>query len=322
MCFRILQHFAVLAADSCSPGFYAVSTEDGQECLPCSMCEPGQGVTIPCSHSNDTVCNNCSEGYFSRLTPSGRQCTKCESCAPEQIETSPCTSTQNSVCGDCSKGYFLYVDNDGAACTRCSQCPTDVVAVHWIECAEAGEPLHNQCAPGKCTILYAPATGIFPSALCVGEWTGVASSTVTAVHTTSSTATMARPTRLPTNHGMFVPMASYQYPTIDLPPSPTAPKAIAIASIVFTVATLSVFIIALFCLVCPCEKYCKVCYSSTKKACRRCLRRDSKKGPHEIQANARHPISKYTWFSKAEKSESILKADHDLTIALIIGHTK
>lgn len=141
---------------------------------------------------------------------------------------------------------------------------------------------------------------IFPSALCVGEWTGVASSTVVAVHTTSSTATITRPTRLPTNHGMFVPMASYQYRTIDLPPSPTAPKAIAIASIVFTVATLCVFIIALICLVCPCEKYCKVCYSSTKKACRRCLRRYSKKGPHGIKANARHPTSKYTWFSKAE----------------------
>lgn len=143
----------LVATDSCSSGFYAVSTEDGQECLPCSVCEAGQGVAIPCSHFNDTVCNNCSQGHFSRLLLSGRECTKCESCAPEQIETSPCTSTQNSVCGGCSKGYFLYVDNDGAACRRCSQCPTAVVAVHWIECVEAGEPLNNQCAPGKCTIL-------------------------------------------------------------------------------------------------------------------------------------------------------------------------
>lgn len=143
----------LVATESCSPGFYAVSTKDGQECVPCSVCEAGQGVVTPCGSFNDTECSNCSEGYFSRLTASGQECTQCESCSPERIETSPCTSTQNSVCGRCSGGYFLYVDNDGSACRPCSLCPAGIVAVRWIECAEAGEPLHNQCAPGKSTIL-------------------------------------------------------------------------------------------------------------------------------------------------------------------------
>lgn len=103
----------------------------------------------PCTGHSDTACSECAGGRFSKLTTSGRECTECESCTPERIESSPCTSTQNSICGHCSGGYFLYVDSDGSECRRCSPCPPDQVVIHWIECAEAGEPVDNQCAPGK-----------------------------------------------------------------------------------------------------------------------------------------------------------------------------
>ena len=134
--------------NSCSPGFYAFNSSS-KECVQCRVCGPGEGIAAPCGGFNDTRCITCPEGQFSSLTIGGRECTECESCVPERTMSSPCTATQNSICGRCSQGYFLYVDSQGSECRRCSRCPTDRAVVHWIDCAEAGEPVDNQCAPGE-----------------------------------------------------------------------------------------------------------------------------------------------------------------------------
>jgi hypothetical protein len=102
--------------------------------------------------------------------------------------------------------------------------------IHWIDCAEAGEPVDNQCAPG--------------------EWTPATSSTVVVISTSTvkPTIKVAGKTRLPTDHGMFVPMATYQSKTSERPQDSQAPRNIAIVSIVFTVATSLAFLVAVGCL--------------------------------------------------------------------------
>jgi hypothetical protein len=112
----------------------------------------------PCGGFNDTLCSGCRRGQFSSLTVNGRECMECESCLPQRTVSSPCTATQNNICGRCSEGYFLYVDNQGSECRRCSRCPVDRVVIHWIDCAEAGEPVDNQCAPGESTVSRALAS--------------------------------------------------------------------------------------------------------------------------------------------------------------------
>ena len=136
--------------ESCLPGFYHNPAADQPtDCIPCSVCEAGQGTAALCGGDNDTQCTDCPGGQFSKLTPRGRVCVVCESCAPSRTEASPCTPTQDSICGLCNRGYFLYVNNNGSECLRCSKCPTDRAVLHWLECEEAGELENNQCAPGK-----------------------------------------------------------------------------------------------------------------------------------------------------------------------------
>ena len=154
---------------TCSTGFYYNSTlpdHDAQSqnattgtCEPCSVCEQGEGVLIPCTNTSNTVCEPCLEGQeysFYNSTSKSRQCSTCTNCSAQyKHEQSACTVTRDAVCSDCLKKYFLYVNVDGSVeCRKCSVCPEDGWAVHWYECEQAGLPLRQQCAPGKLIEVY------------------------------------------------------------------------------------------------------------------------------------------------------------------------
>jgi len=131
------------------PDYYTLNGTNS--CLPCSVCDRGQGIFSFCSETEDTVCRDCGEGTYSKITSPGRVCYPCTMCAQEgKSEVSPCSPTEDSTCGECASGFFLYIDSGGSECKVCSQCPQDRVVIHWIECAEAGLPLNMQCAPGMC----------------------------------------------------------------------------------------------------------------------------------------------------------------------------
>jgi len=131
------------------PDYYTLNGTNS--CLPCSVCDRGQGIFSSCSETGDTVCIDCGEGTYSKITSLGRVCYPCTMCAQEgKSEVSPCSPTEDSTCGECASGFFLYIDSGGSECKVCSQCPQDRVVIHWIECAEAGLPLDMQCAPGMC----------------------------------------------------------------------------------------------------------------------------------------------------------------------------
>lgn len=131
------------------PDYYTLNGTNS--CLPCSVCDRGQGIFSSCSETEDTVCIDCGEGTYSKITSLGRVCYPCTMCAQEgKSEVSPCSPTEDSTCGECASGFFLYIDSGGSECKVCSQCPQDRVVIHWIECAEAGLPLDMQCAPGMC----------------------------------------------------------------------------------------------------------------------------------------------------------------------------
>ena len=140
----------VLAAgDVCPTGFYANGTvEETADCVPCNACEAGEGAAVPCGNHSDTVCEPCAEGHFSKLTSSGRECAECRFCTPGRMEAAPCTPARDRVCGSCSGGFFLFVDHTGSECLPCSECPADGEVVRWADCAAAGEPEDNRCAPG------------------------------------------------------------------------------------------------------------------------------------------------------------------------------
>ena len=141
--------FHQCSADNCplGPDYYTLNGTNS--CLPCSVCDRGQGVLSLCSETEDTVCRDCGGGTYSKITSLGRVCYPCTMCAQEgKSEVSPCSPTEDSTCGECASGFFLYIDSGGSECRVCSRCPQDRVVIHWIECAEAGLPLDTQCAPG------------------------------------------------------------------------------------------------------------------------------------------------------------------------------
>lgn len=224
----------------CPTGFYANGTAEFADCVTCSVCAAGEGTAEPCGDRSDTVCRACAEGRHSKPTSTGRECAECRRCAPERTEISPCSATRNSVCGSCSSGYFLYVDEEGSECLRCSECPADREVFRWQDCDVAGEPTDSQCAPGEWMEEYTTSTKR------------------TIVKPTETVAQAEKPTRLPTNHGLFVPMKNYDMlgDRVSLDSAITAKRNIAVVSISFTAATTTAFCIAIGCLfreqLCPC----------------------------------------------------------------------
>ena len=61
-------------------------------------------------------------------------------------------------------------------------------------------------------------------------------------------------TKLPTEHGMFIPMASYEVQARTPQGKSDAPRKIAIVSMVFTGLTVVVFLCAVGCLIYSCYK--------------------------------------------------------------------
>lgn len=82
--------------------------------------------------------------------------------------------------------------------------------------------------------------------LYIGLWDG--GSTLPPSNPTlipTSTIKLADKTRLPTSHGMFVPMNSFSTEDEQLPPESLAERNIAIISAVFTGLTLLAFVVAM-----------------------------------------------------------------------------
>lgn len=216
--------------DSCLPGEFANSTGPAPiGCLPCSSCGEGEGIVEHCHTTSDTQCQPCREESYSDVTPLGRQCQNCTECSPSRLEASPCSLDEDTVCGPCAPAYFLYIDSNGAKCKECSQCPEDRVAIHWIECAEAGLPQDHQCAPGE-----VPTDPTTPST------TTVATSTITEPPPTSEDTS---PFSLSTDRGGFISQPEAELITVETPAEAVG-IAITIISILFTILTLVVFISA------------------------------------------------------------------------------
>ena len=115
-CFSLF--FQLLTAgEVCPGGFYVGNSTEEEVCLPCSVCEAGEGTVEPCGAFSDTVCTPCPAETFSRLNSSGvRECVKCRSCSPERTVVSACTPTRDSECGSCAAGFFLLFDGRVSEC--------------------------------------------------------------------------------------------------------------------------------------------------------------------------------------------------------------
>ncbi|XP_078697720.1 uncharacterized protein LOC144925555 isoform X2 [Branchiostoma floridae x Branchiostoma belcheri] len=62
-------------------------------------CGPGQGVAHQATYKSDTVCIRCQDGFFSNETSLVQVCGECRRCEEEGLETrEPCSTTSNAVC--------------------------------------------------------------------------------------------------------------------------------------------------------------------------------------------------------------------------------
>uniref|UniRef100_A0A3Q1F2E0 Tumor necrosis factor receptor superfamily member 5-like n=1 Tax=Acanthochromis polyacanthus TaxID=80966 RepID=A0A3Q1F2E0_9TELE len=88
------------AVCECLPGFFCAN----QECDHCqlaSRCPPGEGVQVPATRTNNTICSPCGDGTFSNVTDLQSACkphTRCEDFGRIQLRAG--TSRTDAVCGD------------------------------------------------------------------------------------------------------------------------------------------------------------------------------------------------------------------------------
>uniref|UniRef100_A0A3P8SBJ7 TNFR-Cys domain-containing protein n=1 Tax=Amphiprion percula TaxID=161767 RepID=A0A3P8SBJ7_AMPPE len=87
------------AVCECVSGFFC-SNEECDHCQLASQCPPGEGVQVPATRTNNTICSPCGDGTFSNVTDFQSACkphTRCEDFGRTQI--SPGTSKTDAVCG-------------------------------------------------------------------------------------------------------------------------------------------------------------------------------------------------------------------------------
>ncbi|XP_050418854.1 tumor necrosis factor receptor superfamily member 16 isoform X1 [Patella vulgata] len=79
----------------CEPEFHL--TENG-ECKLCDLCPAGWGASVPCSRTQNTVCNQCTNGAFSKVLSATSGCLVCSVCVPGAQMLQACSATEDTIC--------------------------------------------------------------------------------------------------------------------------------------------------------------------------------------------------------------------------------
>lgn len=83
----------------CLTGFYC-NNDNCDHCHPVKHCSLGEGVKVPATRTNDTICVSCLEGTYSNVTDYQSPCrshTRCEDIG--RILKTPGTSKTDAICG-------------------------------------------------------------------------------------------------------------------------------------------------------------------------------------------------------------------------------
>ncbi|XP_008278372.1 tumor necrosis factor receptor superfamily member 5 [Stegastes partitus] len=83
----------------CVSGFYC-SNAECEHCQPATQCPPGEGVRVPATRTNNTICSPCEDGTFSNVTDFHSACKPHTSCEDYgRVPRIPGTSKTDAVCG-------------------------------------------------------------------------------------------------------------------------------------------------------------------------------------------------------------------------------
>ncbi|XP_071490843.1 tumor necrosis factor receptor superfamily member 16-like [Diadema antillarum] len=69
-------------------------------CSQCNICPPGFGAAVPCSPTQNSVCEKCENGTFSDEISTRGRCKQCTVCGEKSSVLKPCTRFSDTVCSD------------------------------------------------------------------------------------------------------------------------------------------------------------------------------------------------------------------------------
>ncbi|XP_026102131.1 tumor necrosis factor receptor superfamily member 14-like isoform X1 [Carassius auratus] len=160
---RVHKHcdeYTSTTCDSCHVNTYTDAPNGLIECLPCSLCDPSNGLRVKkaCTLKSNTVCEPLPGYYCIDFFSNCQKAIKHSNCSPGQYINQTGTEFSDTVCEECPAGSY----SDGILCklhTKCESLGKTTVKAGTettdAECSN-GEPSHvlilSVC--GVCALVF------------------------------------------------------------------------------------------------------------------------------------------------------------------------
>lgn len=140
---------------ACAQGFYKVLARQGNLCVKCTQCTPGQFMRVPCTAEDNAVCidcagidhalataeitctaaddsrfssGGCEAGYHRYRLAGADVCQRCTLCTQGKFTKSPCSSVDDAVCEACTpvpgagrNATYSCTNEDDSTVDKCSR---------------------------------------------------------------------------------------------------------------------------------------------------------------------------------------------------------